>query len=208
MDIILQVYVQKKNKSTDVEFKLIKPGIIQMRIWKSPRFVYVYSKCRLILKSQLKLKEFISMIIEGYSGFLTKYGFSRIASRYGENVFPLISFLKLLRFLKSEKKNISSELKVLETDMEFMQELEFLVSVHLANQNQNIISTRNRYENLFDDLSVKLPFIIDGLGDISDLGNKIGILVGNWIKKRKPGFEKNDFLSGIYHGLSLTDGTH
>jgi len=41
--------------------------------------------------------------------------------------------------------------------------------------------------------------------DISDVGNEIGIAVGKYIKNEE---DKRDFVDGIYHGISLIDGTH
>jgi|AntAceMinimDraft_18_1070375.scaffolds.fasta_scaffold170923_2 hypothetical protein len=42
--------------------------------------------------------------------------------------------------------------------------------------------------------------------DMSDLGNLIGNVVGKHIVGL--GLEEDDFLSGIIHGLSLTNGKH
>ena len=44
--------------------------------------------------------------------------------------------------------------------------------------------------------------------DLSDIGNEIGIAIGKYIKKRKTGYTKDDFIHGIRHGISLVDGTH
>lgn len=44
-------------------------------------------------------------------------------------------------------------------------------------------------------------------GDLSDLGNEIGIVIGEYTSD-KMGYEKDDFVSGIYHGISISDGTH
>lgn len=44
-------------------------------------------------------------------------------------------------------------------------------------------------------------------GDLSDLGNAIGMAIAQFISD-KPGFEKEDFISGIEHGISLKDGSH
>lgn len=47
-------------------------------------------------------------------------------------------------------------------------------------------------------------------GDLSDAGNEIGIVIGKAIEKYKSklGWELEDFISGIKHGVSLVDGTH
>ena len=44
-------------------------------------------------------------------------------------------------------------------------------------------------------------------GDLSDLGNTIGIAIAEYISD-KPGFEKEDFIEGIKHGISLKHGSH
>lgn len=45
-------------------------------------------------------------------------------------------------------------------------------------------------------------------GDLSDLGNSLGAIVGVYILDGMGGFSKDDFISGIEHGISLQDGTH
>lgn len=42
-------------------------------------------------------------------------------------------------------------------------------------------------------------------GDLSDLGNEIGIVVAKFFDEENT---VNDFISGLKHGISLTDGTH
>lgn len=45
------------------------------------------------------------------------------------------------------------------------------------------------------------------IADMSDVGNEIGIAIGKFISE-KQGYELQDFLSGIKHGVSLAKGTH
>lgn len=45
-------------------------------------------------------------------------------------------------------------------------------------------------------------------GDLSDLGNSIGVILGRYIDSNSLGYEIHDFISGIEHGVSLNDGTH
>lgn len=45
-------------------------------------------------------------------------------------------------------------------------------------------------------------------GDLSDIGNHIGMVVGKYIKKGEPGFELSDLKAGLEHGISIADGTH
>lgn len=42
-------------------------------------------------------------------------------------------------------------------------------------------------------------------GDLSDIGNAIGIIIGKYISD-KDGFDEEDFLGGITHGISITKG--
>jgi hypothetical protein len=45
------------------------------------------------------------------------------------------------------------------------------------------------------------------IGDISDMGNEIGVLVGTRYPNMNP-VEIENFISGFKHGVSLTNGTH
>ena len=63
------------------------------------------------------------------------------------------------------------------------------------------------FKKVITDISVKLPAIPYDNGDISDIGNEIGIAVGIVIENMTEE-EINDFISGFRHGVSLTNGTH
>ena len=78
--------------------------------------------------------------------------------------------------------------------------------------------TRIEMENMsreFD--NTKLNYIANTLketanrmeytGDISDLGNEIGVTVGHAYKNMTEE-NINDFIFGFRHGVSLTNGTH
>jgi len=41
------------------------------------------------------------------------------------------------------------------------------------------------------------------IGDIGDVGNEIGIVIGKYNKD-----DVEDFIMGLKHGISLSDGTH
>jgi hypothetical protein len=60
---------------------------------------------------------------------------------------------------------------------------------------------------ILEDLSQRLHQINIPKGDLSDIGNEIGIILGKYISKEM-GFEKEDLIAGIKHGISLIDGTH
>ena len=42
-------------------------------------------------------------------------------------------------------------------------------------------------------------------GDLSDLGNEIGIVIARYFDKDN---KAADFIQGLKHGISLTDGSH
>lgn len=44
-------------------------------------------------------------------------------------------------------------------------------------------------------------------GDASDIGNEFGILIGKHLDGDM-GWDKDAVVSGVKHGISLTDGTH
>lgn len=60
---------------------------------------------------------------------------------------------------------------------------------------------------IFEDLSQTLKQVKIEKGDLSDVGNEIGIILGKYISEEM-GFEKQDLIAGIKHGISLIDGTH
>ena len=45
-------------------------------------------------------------------------------------------------------------------------------------------------------------------GDLSDIGNEIGIAIGEFVSKDEMGYETEDLIRGVKHGISLIDGTH
>ena len=66
-------------------------------------------------------------------------------------------------------------------------------------------------ENILEDLINHLESIKNSTpinqGDLSDLGNEIGIVIGQYTNDEM-GYEKDDFVSGVRHGISISDGTH
>lgn len=63
------------------------------------------------------------------------------------------------------------------------------------------------FKKILNAVSSKLKIVKYGNGDISDLGNEIGIAVGTVIEQMTEN-EINEFISGFKHGISLTNGTH
>jgi hypothetical protein len=66
-------------------------------------------------------------------------------------------------------------------------------------------------ENILDTLIKHLESIKNSApinhGDLSDLGNEIGIIIGQYTNDEM-GYENDDFVSGVRHGISISDGTH
>lgn len=60
------------------------------------------------------------------------------------------------------------------------------------------------FKEILKDLSVSLGDVTYEFGDYSDIGNEIGFVLGKTITK--DGLD--DFLAGLSHGISLSDGTH
>ena len=48
----------------------------------------------------------------------------------------------------------------------------------------------------------------DDMGELSDVGNEIGIVIAKYFDEEDNGFDKEAFITGLNHGISLTDGTH
>jgi hypothetical protein len=60
----------------------------------------------------------------------------------------------------------------------------------------------------FVDIKEKIKARLDNVkydGDLSDIGNEIGIVLGMYLTTDD---EFNDFIHGLKHGVSLTNGTH
>ncbi len=67
-----------------------------------------------------------------------------------------------------------------------------------------LIAQLKKEKALFKKVQKKNPALVP---DISDVGNVIGFVIGNAIKEDS-NINKEDFLAGFDHGISLTDGTH
>lgn len=48
---------------------------------------------------------------------------------------------------------------------------------------------------------------VEPICDYGDIGNVIGMIMGKYFTD-EIGYTKDEFLSGIKHGISLADGTH
>jgi len=58
------------------------------------------------------------------------------------------------------------------------------------------------------EISERLSALPYDNGDVSDIGNEIGIILGKYMSENSFRWEKEDFISGLNHGISLANGTH
>ena len=66
----------------------------------------------------------------------------------------------------------------------------------------------DKFKTAYLDIIDSLNNIKYDNGDASDIGNEIGIVIAKYFSDEDFGWDKDGFLSGIKHGISLTDGTH
>lgn len=65
-----------------------------------------------------------------------------------------------------------------------------------------------KFKKILKELSIELDKVEYDNGDLSDIGNEIGLIVGKYIDKEELGYELESFIHGVKHGVSLIDGTH
>ena len=63
------------------------------------------------------------------------------------------------------------------------------------------------FQEILKLMTLKLNNVSYNNGDISDIGNEVGLAIGS-ILENMTDEEINDFVSGFRHGVSLTNGTH
>ena len=63
----------------------------------------------------------------------------------------------------------------------------------------------NNFTHILNRIKTQLDNVNYDNGDVSDVGNEIGIVLGDVITTES---ELQDFITGIRHGMSLTNGTH
>ena len=66
------------------------------------------------------------------------------------------------------------------------------------------MKTFNFYRTIFE-IEEQLNKIVYESGDLSDIGNEIGIVIAKHFDEENT---VEDFINGLKHGISLTDGTH
>jgi len=63
----------------------------------------------------------------------------------------------------------------------------------------------SNFQHILKQISESLSKVPYDNGDLSDVGNEVGIVLGNYITTEQ---EFKDFVTGLRHGISLTNGTH
>jgi len=63
----------------------------------------------------------------------------------------------------------------------------------------------NNFTQILNRIKTQLDNVNYDNGDVSDVGNEIGIVLGDVITTET---ELQDFITGLRHGMSLTNGTH
>lgn len=64
------------------------------------------------------------------------------------------------------------------------------------------------FKEVCTELSERLFNIPYDNGDMSDVGNEIGIIIAKYFNDEDNGLDVDSFITGLRHGISLTDGTH
>ena len=76
--------------------------------------------------------------------------------------------------------------------------------IEMENMSREFDNTKLNYiANTLKETANRMEYI----GDISDLGNEIGVTVGRAYENMTEE-NINDFIFGFRHGISLTNGTH
>ena len=63
----------------------------------------------------------------------------------------------------------------------------------------------DNFTHILNRIKTQLDNVNYDTGDVSDVGNEIGIVLGDFIHTES---ELQDFITGLKHGISLTNGTH
>lgn len=63
------------------------------------------------------------------------------------------------------------------------------------------------FQEVLNKLGTELTKVPYQNGDLSDIGNEVGFILGSLLSKMNEE-EIKDFIHGFRHGVSLTNGTH
>lgn len=66
----------------------------------------------------------------------------------------------------------------------------------------------NKFKQISTELSERLSNLPYQNGDLSDIGNEIGIIIAKHFNDNELGYDLDGFIHGVKHGVSLTNGTH
>jgi len=61
------------------------------------------------------------------------------------------------------------------------------------------------FQHILKQISESLSKVSYDNGDLSDVGNEVGIVIGNYITTEQ---DFKYFVNGLRHGISLTNGEH
>jgi hypothetical protein len=75
----------------------------------------------------------------------------------------------------------------------------------LINLTLLIFVNMDNFKHILNRIKTQLDEVNYDNGDMSDIGNEIGVVLGEFITTES---ELQDFIHGIRHGISLTNGTH
>ena len=75
----------------------------------------------------------------------------------------------------------------------------------LINLTLLIFVNMDNFKHILNRIKTQLDEVNYDNGDMSDIGNEIGLVLGEFITTES---ELQDFIHGIRHGISLTNGTH
>ena len=67
------------------------------------------------------------------------------------------------------------------------------------------------FKRIAKDIILQLAAIDYDTGDLSDIGNEVGIAIARFTMRKdakEKGFDIDNFIIGLEHGISLQDGTH
>lgn len=64
------------------------------------------------------------------------------------------------------------------------------------------------FKEVCTELSQRLSNIPYDNGDMSDVGNEIGIIIAKYFNNGGNGWDVDSFITGLRHGISLTDESH
>ncbi len=79
----------------------------------------------------------------------------------------------------------------------------------IGKETDKVLSNENPdFNKVCLEISQRLSNLPYDNGDMSDIGNEIGIILGKYTQDKLFGWEREDFDSGLTHGISIANGTH